>query len=373
MQFRVGVVVLATAIITAILVLLFGKLPALVRGTYKIHVQFTAAPGVSPESPVRKSGILVGRVVKTELQKKGGVIVTIAVHNEVELTGRDVVRVNKPLLGDTSLDVTTNPDPYAPDEPLKDGDVVTGGVTPDPFEMLGEIQGKLGDTASGLNEAAVEVARLARNMNNLIGNNSEQFGRMITKTEKAIDSFQRAMSSIDDLVSDEQTKANLKRGLAELPDLLKETRTAVAGIQQTVESARANLNNLEGFTKPLASRGNDIVKNMDQGVGHLEQLLGQLAQFSKQLNSSEGTLSQLLNNPELYQQLNSAAKNVNDLTRELKPVIRDARVFSDKIARHPEVFTRGIIQPSSGLKGPSPIPTLQQEYKSVTEPIYLDP
>ena len=62
MQFRVGVVVLATAIITGILIVLFGDLPSLVQATYPLKMSFTDARGVADGTPVRKNGILVGRV-----------------------------------------------------------------------------------------------------------------------------------------------------------------------------------------------------------------------------------------------------------------------------------------------------------------------
>ena len=49
MQFRVGVVVLATAIITGILIVLFGDLPSLVQATYPLKMSFTDARGVADE------------------------------------------------------------------------------------------------------------------------------------------------------------------------------------------------------------------------------------------------------------------------------------------------------------------------------------
>jgi ABC-type transporter Mla subunit MlaD len=47
MQFRVGVVVLATAIITGILIVLFGDLPSLVQSTYPLRMSFADARGVA--------------------------------------------------------------------------------------------------------------------------------------------------------------------------------------------------------------------------------------------------------------------------------------------------------------------------------------
>src|SRR2546430_2718220 len=115
-QFRVGVMVLATGIITAVLVVLFGKLPTLVRGTYTVHVQFVDASGVSVDTPVRMSGILVGRVAKTELNDQG-VLVTLRINSDVKLTQQESVRVATPLLGDTVLQIVKKYDAMKPPTP----------------------------------------------------------------------------------------------------------------------------------------------------------------------------------------------------------------------------------------------------------------
>jgi phospholipid/cholesterol/gamma-HCH transport system substrate-binding protein len=54
---------------------------------------------------------------------------------------------------------------------------------------------------------------------------------------------------------------------------------------------------------------------------------------------------------QLYDNLSQAAENVNCLTRQLRPVVNDVRVFTDKIARHPEQLgVRGALQRSPGIK-----------------------
>jgi phospholipid/cholesterol/gamma-HCH transport system substrate-binding protein len=84
-----------------------------------------------------------------------------------------------------------------------------------------------------------------------------------------------------------------------------------------------------------------------------------LADLSQTLNSREGSIGQLLNNPHLYQELETAAGNVADITRELRPIVNDARVFMDRAARHPGIIIRDAISPGSGIKGISPalVPT----------------
>ena len=70
MQFRVGVVVFATMIIGGLLATLNSPLPTgwlpWGRGTYEIGIELPEAPGVGPDTPVRKNGLLIGRVASIE-------------------------------------------------------------------------------------------------------------------------------------------------------------------------------------------------------------------------------------------------------------------------------------------------------------------
>ena len=44
-------------------------------------------------------------------------------------------------------------------------------------------------------------------------------------------------------------------------------------------------------------------------------------------------------------------QNVQELSTQLRPILNDTRVFTDKIARHPETLgIRGAIQRSPGIK-----------------------
>ena len=54
LQFRVGVVVVASVIITSILVIFFQGKPDLWKRHYTIYLKFDAAPGVQIDTPVRK-------------------------------------------------------------------------------------------------------------------------------------------------------------------------------------------------------------------------------------------------------------------------------------------------------------------------------
>ena len=118
-----------------------------------------------------------------------------------------------------------------------------------------------------------------------------------------------------------------------------------------METVQHNLKNLQGLTEPLGRRGEMLVQRMTDGTGKLNQVMDEMLRFSRTLNDPSSAIGQLMNNPELVRHLTRAIKNIDEITRQLKPILDDARVFSDKIARHPEVLgVRGAIKPSPGIK-----------------------
>jgi phospholipid/cholesterol/gamma-HCH transport system substrate-binding protein len=196
----------------------------------------------------------------------------------------------------------------------------------------------------------VPHTRLAGKLGDLLGNNDEQLSRIVEKTELTMDKLRQAVESTNDLVSDPVIKENLKKSIAELPQVLQEMKNTIGGVKNTLQLVDNNLKNVEGLTKPLGERGTQIISNIENSTAKLDAVLTEMSSFSKKLGSSEGTLGQLMNNPDVYQQLNSAVTNINCLTRDLKPIVRDVRVISDKLARDPSRIISGVIRPPSGIK-----------------------
>ena len=97
-QFRVGVVVVAAASITVILVMLFGALPTL-RPRYTLHIRFPEAPGVTVDSPVRKSGVQIGRVSNVKLLEQGGVVISMRIDKRFPLRRNEICRIGSDSLG----------------------------------------------------------------------------------------------------------------------------------------------------------------------------------------------------------------------------------------------------------------------------------
>jgi len=350
MQFRVGVVVLATAIIAGILVVLFGDLPSLVQATYPLKMSFADARGIATGTPVRKNGILVGRVASVELDERGGVSVVADIDSYVPIYRDEQPRIASTLLGDAEIQLvpgTIRP----PRQRLGKDELLVGAISRDPFEVFATLEPKMGAALDSLAEASAAVTKLSGNLDKLLLGEDDKFEKMVQKTESALDAFSLAMANINDVMGDPNARAKLKETLNGLPDVIADLRTTVKGIGTTVDTADRNLRNLEGLTKPLGERGEGMVAQVNQTIGRLDEVLQQAAFFTKALNESQGTLGKLVRDPKVYDDLAQAAANVNGLTKELRPIVNDVRVFADKIARHPEQLgVRGALDRRPGLK-----------------------
>lgn len=350
MQFRVGVVVLATAIIAGILIVLFGDLPSLVQATYPLKMSFADARGVSNGTPVRKNGILVGRVADVELDEKGGVSVVADIDSYVPIYKDEQPRIATTLLGDAEIQLVPGRI-VPPRQRIAPEEVLVGAVSRDPFEVFATLEPKLGSALESLTEASESVTKLSANLDRLLLGEDDTFSKMVEKTEKALDAFSLAMDNINDVMGDANARAKLKETLNGLPEVMNDLRTTVQGIGTTVDTADRNLRNLEGLTRPLGERGEGMVAQVDKTIGRLDETLQQAVLFTRALNESEGTLGKLVRDPKVYDDLAQAAANVNNLTKELRPIVDDVRVFTDKIARHPEQLgVRGALDRRPGLK-----------------------
>lgn len=349
-QFRVGVMVLATLIILAILLLLFGDLPSLVKGTYTVRFAFPQAPGVSVDTPVRVNGILIGRVREVELDDKVGVMVTAKIEDKYTLYKTQMGRIGGSLLGDAVIEIVADPEPK-PKEKVMPGDTLTGIVAKDPFQALTNLESSVSVAVASIAKTSDEIGILASRANRFFDANEGQITRIVAETQSTIVQLRTAIANADAFINDPVMKENLQKTVTEMPRVLNQLTDTIGGLKNTMMLADRNLNNLEGITKPLGERGPKLIENVDKAATQLESVLAELAGFTRQLTNSQGSLSKFVNDAALYDSVSTTVNNVNALSRDLKPILNDLRVFSDKIARHPEILgARGAIQGSTGLK-----------------------
>jgi phospholipid/cholesterol/gamma-HCH transport system substrate-binding protein len=334
MRVRVGFVTLAAILVTIILVFMIGGFPSL-QGTYPLEVRFNEAPGVAKDTPVRKFGIRIGKVQRVGFSDDNvAAIVVVEIDNDVELRSDETFQIDRGVLGDAVLEVIDKNPAETPATTISKDEVLDGIVRPDPLDIVAKLEGGLADALASIATTSKDIGDLATRVNDVIGNNEEQVVRIVGKLETTIDRLSSAVASTDELLSDPVLKENLKRSIADLPEVLTDAREAIGGLKTALSGVDRNLANLEGFTRPLGERGGRLVASLESSINKLDQVMTDVSGFSAGLNNNQGSLGMLMNNPDVYQQLNEAAMRINQITKQLEPILSDARIFSDKLARH---------------------------------------
>ena len=352
-QFRVGVVVLATSIIGAILITLNGPtstewIPGLDKH-YQVTIELREAPGIGPNTPIRKNGILIGRVAEVE-DRQDHVAVKANIDAGRLLYEPYRVQVRTTLLGDATVEFVTVP--IAPGAtPVPNGFVFTGTVAPSPMDAIINMQDDLQQMIDSLRVAGDEVGTLAKTVNAAIGPNPEagRVPKLLDSAEKSMANLSQAAETFDKFFGDPELMSAVREARLTMNDV----RDVAKEIQSPIEAIDRNLKNLEGFTEPLGRNGEQVARSLIDGLNGLSRIVEEVTVLVDALNSRNGTIGRLIHDPAVYDNLNRLLCNgnqvvlqINQIALRLRPILDDVRIFSDKIAREPGRIVGGAVNPS---------------------------
>ena len=368
LQLRVGIFVTLALAAIAGLIFQFGEIQNYLRPKYTINIRFKSATGIAVSTPVRRNGVLIGSVTAVKFDDdNGGLIVKAAIKDGVRLWPDGRVRLVSSLLGDSAIEFL----PGKSNQFLKDGDTVEAEPAIDPLNVVARMEQNVALLIDSFQQTSREWQTVGHNLNNVLQTNQGNLHTVVARAADALTEVAHTMKVVDQtlqdtsrLIGDPQTQESLRKTMSALPVLAEETQRTVAAVRVAVQKMDQNLSNLNEITAPLAKNGVTLATRIENTLANVETLSEELTMFAKMVNSPEGTIHKLAADPQLYANLNRSAESASMLLRNLEPVIRDLRVFSDKVARHPElVGVSGALRGSSGLKDPpqdAAIPRSQQ-------------
>jgi phospholipid/cholesterol/gamma-HCH transport system substrate-binding protein len=357
LQFRVGLFVLIALLICAALIIEFGDVQNYLQESYQIAIHFESTPGLQRGTPVRQNGISIGSVSDVVLDEEAGgvlAIVDVEVERQLRKDARPVLVST--LLGDASIEFSAG----SCRDVLPPNTRIEGVAAADPMQMIQRIEVQVSDTLTALSATSREWQSLAANVNRLVLTQEGDLDLVIERAATSLQQFTQTMqtanstlTSANQILSDPQLQQDLKATVAALPLMVQETRDTISAARLSVQKVGENLDNLSEATDPLAEHSRSIVVKLDGSLGQLESLLTELNTFAHVVNSEDGSINRFAKDPELYENLNASAEALNLLVQSLQPILKDVRVFSDKVARHPEILgISGAVKGSSGLKDP---------------------
>jgi phospholipid/cholesterol/gamma-HCH transport system substrate-binding protein len=368
MQFRVGVMFLATFFILGTLLVLFGKLPTFIPGrSYTVRIQFENAGGVSAGTPIRKSGILIGRIESVKLTEEDSqVLVTASIDGDKKIYTNEEAFISRDLLGDSALVFLPNLKFRGPREPIDPEKILRGRVSNDPTGLMNALKSPIDtvqNTGEALTAASVKLGAAAQRVEDILNKDAQDNVRDILRDAS------KSLKVVHKILGDEANQDKLAEALQKLPKtidnmnatfkatsdaLTKFTeptkpggRTPVDRMVDTIEMTERTLRKFSESEDPNNPPPVEQIASAMENIGEITKLLRTIM---TRMESGESSLGAMLRDRELYDRLNHAARNIEQVTRDLKPIVADARVISDKVARHPGVILRDAVKPSVGIK-----------------------
>lgn len=367
LRVRVGLFVVLAMVVLGILIFVNSEG---FQPKYTLAIKPPTAPGVTTNTPIRKNGILIGRVGRVGT-RDDGVEIELKINRDEHVYQNEIVSIGTDsILGDAVIEIV----PVGAD---KRGDLLKSGgvmeyvvVKRNPLDIVDvaiNLESKIADAletvkraGQSVEDAGVGVRQVMDRVSSALGDDQSDFKTMLSnfqetnrKAQAALDNFNRIFENANEIVGDPEFKNRLRDTVDRLPQVFDEIKTTVVDTRETINSFRevsskfnSNLENVEKFTESLRDVGPDILQQVRTSLENAGELAERIKKFSEsvsKIQNGEGTLGKLLQDPSLYNNANEAIANVRDLTVKLEPMINDLRIFSDSIARDPgQLGLRGL-------------------------------
>lgn len=259
-----------------------------------LYATYDRVDGLTESKPILVNGYQIGRVSKMELQSDGQIRTEFKVKRDYAIPANTVARLTSTdLLGGKAIVFELGDSP----EYAKSGDRLTADIQKNIMEQVEPIQKKAQDIAAVLDSVLSSI-------NNTINKDFQQdFNRSINSIANSLQNLEGITQQLDGLVVSE--------------------RNRISRIVGNVESITANLkNNNERIGHVLANLDSitDQVAKADfaQTIVSANKAMADFQSITDRINQGQGSIGMLLKDEELYNNLNQASQNLEELIADMK-------------------------------------------------------
>jgi phospholipid/cholesterol/gamma-HCH transport system substrate-binding protein len=150
----------------------------------------------------------------------------------------------------------------------------------------------------------------------------ERLDPLQTKIEKVIVSADTLFSGLNKVLNEKtinginSSVSNLAATIYELRQTIKTVNSMVVDNQDNLKITLENTKNITGNLNKLADSLTTV--NFNSIVQKAENAVDNFNELSKKINSTDGSIGRLINDDELYKNVEAATKELEQLLRDLK-------------------------------------------------------
>jgi phospholipid/cholesterol/gamma-HCH transport system substrate-binding protein len=338
-DFMVGLTALLGVGMLFFALMFFGELTF--ERQYEFRVRVANASGLQQSSRVTMNGVSIGQIRRTAVLPPsiGGVELTVSINRGIDIPRGAEISVERGLIGDAALDFVI-PVGLSPEEQrdlVREGDIFEGGSPSTMFDRIAKtVEGplsKLSDTVDKFDKL-VEVytgvgERIASELEPRT--QADLDAGMRPNLFTAIEKLDTALASANSWLTDEELRSSIKQTIADAQTMLNEASDAAKQIRASAESAERTLGEVgEG----VADARRRIETLGDQAAGLIvqaEQAAGTLHTLLNEASKGQGTVGQLMKNPDLYNSLNDATRRLEKTLVEVQLLIEQYKAEGIKL------------------------------------------
>jgi len=260
----------------------------------EFYASYDNVEGLVVSNPVFVNGYQIGRVSKLSLVESGKIVAQLKINPDYQIPINTIARLESTsLLGGKAIvfDIG-NSKQYA-----QNGDTLQANVQQNLMQQVKPVQEK----------AEAMVGRLDSILTSLNNTINPEFQQNFNKSFASIANILRTLESTTQKV-DGMVGAQSNR----LTDIFANLESISANFKNNNAKVTGIMTNLESITDQVArSNFERTIKNADKAVADLQLAINKV-------NNGQGSIGKLVNDDSLYNNLNNAAKNLDNLMIDLK-------------------------------------------------------
>jgi phospholipid/cholesterol/gamma-HCH transport system substrate-binding protein len=259
-----------------------------------LYARYSHVDGLAVSKPVLINGFQIGRVDKLQLQPDGSILATLKIKGKYEIPKSSIAKLESTdLLGSKAIVMALG----SGDDYAQDGDTLNANVQKGILETVQPVQKKAEMIIGKMDSILTSV-------NSILNPN---FQKNVDKSFNSISSTLAALEStskkVDNLVGSEGSRVSA---------ILANVEAISNNLKQNNQKISAILNNINSVTDQVAAMNfKQTLDNANKAVADLQTIVGKI-------NNGQGSLGLLVNDTKLYDNLNNASKNLDNLMIDLK-------------------------------------------------------
>ena len=322
-DFTIGLVAIVALGCLSLLLLQFGELDGMINPTYRVQVKLNAAGTARIGSAVTLNGVRVGTVDEVDLveDRTFPVRIRASVERRYPLPVGTTVTVSDALIGSGGRLDLQLPAPQATDGRLypMDGTAVLEGswtsmtdtITAGLEQQMQPLMGSL----DSFNTLAASWSGVGDRVNSMLDPaNREEPGSVVSTIEDfeaTLADARTAIALARGWLGDEQLQADVNAAIWKANELFEVATLATSNVGTLADQLQVD-------SRRLVERALPVAEEMAKSLERLSMLMAQAG-------SGEGTIGQLMTNPDLYRSMEDAARRLERTLAELELLLQKIR------------------------------------------------